>query len=96
MQSISIQILQFVTLSFRCSSIRPVALLNLQAQTTLNENSAMPFLVIGLTGSIGSGKSTCAQALKEYGVKIIDADRLGHETYAPGIASCCYRQINIY
>jgi dephospho-CoA kinase len=34
--------------------------------------------VIGLTGSIGSGKTTLAGFLKELGVAIIDADKLGH------------------
>lgn len=40
--------------------------------------------VIGLTGSIASGKSTVAALLAERGAKIIDADRLGHRAYAPG------------
>lgn len=35
--------------------------------------------VIGLTGGIGSGKSTVAQFLTEQGAVIIDADKLGHE-----------------
>jgi dephospho-CoA kinase len=34
--------------------------------------------VIGLTGGIGSGKTTLAGFLKELGVAIIDADKLGH------------------
>lgn len=40
--------------------------------------------VIGLTGSIASGKSTVAALLAERGAQIIDADRLGHRAYAPG------------
>lgn len=40
--------------------------------------------VIGLTGGIGTGKSTVAQALEEQGVPILDADRVGHEVYQPG------------
>ena len=36
--------------------------------------------VIGLTGGIGSGKSTVAQFLAELGAVIIDADKTGHET----------------
>ena len=40
--------------------------------------------VIGLTGGIGSGKSTVSQLLAEIGAVIIDADRVGHEAYQPG------------
>jgi phosphopantetheine adenylyltransferase/dephospho-CoA kinase len=40
--------------------------------------------VICLTGGIGSGKSTAARYLKTLGAHIIDADKLGHETYMPG------------
>jgi len=39
--------------------------------------------VIGLTGGIGSGKSTVSQFLKELGAVIIDADKAGHETFKP-------------
>jgi dephospho-CoA kinase len=35
--------------------------------------------VIGLTGGIGSGKSTVAQFLAELGAVIIDLDKVGHE-----------------
>ncbi len=35
--------------------------------------------VIGLTGGIGSGKSTVAQFLAELGVVIVDLDKVGHE-----------------
>jgi dephospho-CoA kinase len=37
--------------------------------------------VIGLTGGIGSGKSTVAQWLSEQGIAVIDADRTVHELY---------------
>ncbi len=40
--------------------------------------------VICLTGGIGSGKSTAAKYLESLGAHIIDADKLGHETYMPG------------
>ena len=39
--------------------------------------------VIGLTGGIGSGKSTVSRYLAELGAVIIDADKIGHETYRP-------------
>ncbi len=40
--------------------------------------------VIGLTGGIGSGKSSVVQLLRELGACTLDADALGHECYAPG------------
>jgi len=40
--------------------------------------------VIGLTGGIGSGKSTVAEMLAELGADIIDTDKVGHEVYRPG------------
>jgi len=40
--------------------------------------------VIGLTGGIGSGKSTVSQMMAERGAVVIDADRVGHEAYQPG------------
>ena len=39
---------------------------------------------IGLTGGIGSGKSTVSQILTELGAFVIDADKVGHEIYLPG------------
>ena len=39
--------------------------------------------VIGLTGSIGSGKSTVAEFLAELGAVVIDADKVGHEAFEP-------------
>ena len=39
---------------------------------------------VGLTGGIASGKSTVTATLAELGATIIDADRLGHQTYEPG------------
>jgi dephospho-CoA kinase len=43
-----------------------------------------PLPVIGLTGGIGSGKSTVAALLAERGAYVIDADRVGHDVYRPG------------
>ena len=43
--------------------------------------------VIGLTGGIGSGKSTVSQFLAELGAVILDADKIGHELYQPDTAT---------
>lgn len=40
--------------------------------------------VIGLTGGIGSGKSTVARILERLGAAVIDADLLAREAVAPG------------
>ena len=40
--------------------------------------------VIGLTGGIASGKSLVSQQLVELGAVVVDADKLGHETYRKG------------
>jgi len=40
-------------------------------------------IVIGVTGNIGSGKSTVCRILAKLGATIIDADKLAHETYKP-------------
>ncbi len=39
--------------------------------------------VIGLTGGIGSGKSTVSRILAELGAVIIDTDKVGHEAFKP-------------
>jgi dephospho-CoA kinase len=51
----------------------------------------MPGLRIGLTGGVGSGKSTVAGMLKQLGAGVVDADVLVHELIGPGgaaIADC--------
>ena len=48
-------------------------------------------LVVGLTGSIGTGKSTVAAMLAARGAWVVDADRIGHALQEPGPA--CHRQI---
>lgn len=48
-------------------------------------------VVIGLTGGIASGKSAVTAMLAERGALVIDADKVGHEAYAPG--SDCYRAV---
>jgi dephospho-CoA kinase len=47
--------------------------------------------VIGLTGGIGSGKSTVARLLAEQGAVIVDLDRVGHEVLKKG--SQAYGQV---
>lgn len=48
-------------------------------------------IIIGLTGGIASGKSVVSAMLAEKGALIIDADKVGHEAYAPG--SSCYNDV---
>ena len=43
--------------------------------------------IIGLTGGIGSGKSTVSQFLAELGAVVIDTDKVGHEAFKPGTES---------
>lgn len=40
--------------------------------------------IIGLTGGIGSGKSTVARILQEHGFPIVDADLIAREIVEPG------------
>jgi dephospho-CoA kinase len=41
-------------------------------------------LRVGLTGGLGSGKSTAAAILRELGASVIEADQLGRELMEPG------------
>jgi dephospho-CoA kinase len=41
-------------------------------------------LRIGLTGGIGSGKSTVAALLAQHGARVVDADRIAREVVEPG------------
>ncbi|MBB3115117.1 dephospho-CoA kinase [Corynebacterium bovis] len=40
--------------------------------------------IIGLTGGIGSGKSTVAEMLVAHGARLVDADRVAREIVEPG------------
>lgn len=40
-------------------------------------------IVIGITGSIGSGKSTVSRMFQELGASVIDADRVARQVMAP-------------
>jgi dephospho-CoA kinase len=46
-------------------------------------------LLVGLTGGIGSGKSTVSAMLAERGAEIIDADHIAREVVMPGTAAWC-------
>ena len=50
---------------------------------------ARPIPVIGLTGGIGTGKSTVTQMLEELGGAVIDADKVGHQIYLPDLPAWC-------
>ncbi|MBF8299063.1 MAG: coaE [Dehalococcoidia bacterium] len=39
--------------------------------------------VIGLTGGIGTGKTTVSQMLQDLGAALLDADKVGHQSYLP-------------
>lgn len=41
-------------------------------------------LTIGLTGGIGTGKTTVSRMLADLGATIMDADKVGHEVLKPG------------
>jgi dephospho-CoA kinase len=40
--------------------------------------------LVGLTGGVGSGKSTVAAILRELGAEVVDADEASHAVYEPG------------
>ena len=42
------------------------------------------FLLVGLTGGIGTGKSTVSRMFRDLGCLIIDADILAREVVEPG------------
>lgn len=44
----------------------------------------MSQFIIGLTGGIGSGKSTVAEGFSRLGITVIDADDIAREVVAPG------------
>lgn len=46
-------------------------------------------LIIGLTGGIGSGKTTVSQFFENLGTPVIDADHLTRALVAPGQAALC-------
>lgn len=63
----------------------PTLLESRQSRSGPTRGGVPPFmLVIGLTGGIGTGKSTISEFLQEMGGTLLDADKVGHESYTPG------------
>jgi dephospho-CoA kinase len=61
------------------------------AEAAHNRNSfrhamAAAVKVIGLTGGIGTGKTTVSGVLADLGAFVIHADQVGHDVYQPGTA----------
>lgn len=48
-------------------------------------------MIIGITGSIGSGKTTAANLFKKHGFKVINADKIGHKLIKKN--SAAYKKI---
>lgn len=48
-------------------------------------------IILGVTGSFGSGKTTVSVFFKTFGAKVIDADKLAHESILP--KGRCYKKI---
>ena len=44
-------------------------------------------ITIGITGNMGSGKSTASAYLAQLGAAVIDADQVGHQIIATGWGS---------
>jgi len=51
-------------------------------------------LIIGITGSLGTGKTTVANMFKEYGLKILDADKIAKKLMQPN--EVCFKPIIRY
>ena len=51
----------------------------------------MKRIIVGITGSFGTGKSAVAAGFKKLGACVIDADRLAHRAIKPGGA--CHRRV---
>jgi dephospho-CoA kinase len=49
-----------------------------------NDGAGVSALIVGLTGGIGSGKTTVANIFAGYGIALVDADIVAREVVAPG------------
>jgi dephospho-CoA kinase len=56
-------------------------------ETVTRSGSTEKHLLIGLTGGIGSGKSTVADLFVQLGVRLIDTDKISHALTGPGGAA---------
>jgi len=48
-----------------------------------NQGHGKKKIILGITGSFGSGKSTVAGIFRSYGAKVIDADKIAHGLIKP-------------
>jgi dephospho-CoA kinase len=55
------------------------------------QNPNKKSIILGLTGSFGSGKTTVARIFESFGAKLIDADKIAHRVISPG--SKAYKRI---
>ncbi len=55
-----------------------------EAASRRRERSAPGMMVLGVTGGVGSGKSTVAARLAQRGARVLDADAIVHTLYGPG------------
>ncbi len=55
-----------------------------RSEDVVNRRDARRPLLIGLTGNIGTGKSTIAEMLSKLGAEIVDADKVAHAVMRPG------------
>jgi len=46
-------------------------------------------VIIGLTGSVATGKTTVAGMFRELGARVLDADRIAHQLLQPGRSCYC-------
>jgi len=49
------------------------------------------FLLVGLTGSIATGKSTVSRMFAHLGARVLDADLLAREVVMPGMTRLLHR-----